>query len=227
MSSLVSMSYKNKKTKITSLKKKSSFGSNDINKKIKQEENNRSDSLITEKKQKKENMLEVTIETPKGQKNKTAELEEEDLFSVTSLNNKNQILDKQTKQTIHKEPISNCKLETMNTEDENIIMQNEITSDTKMLISNNKQESQLEHQMKLTEDKPNMKHENVLVDSLASLYNNVWTNNTDPIDKENEQGFIVVSRKKHRNKSKITTPKVERTTVLKTLAFYTKARGLQ
>ena len=37
------------------------------------------------------------------------------------------------------------KLETMNTEDENIIMQNEITSDTEISTSNNKQESQLEH----------------------------------------------------------------------------------
>ncbi|CAG8669342.1 13215_t:CDS:1, partial [Cetraspora pellucida] len=93
MSSSVSMSYKNKKTKITSLKEKSSLGSDDINKKIKQEENNRSDSLITEKKQKKENMLEVTIETPKGQKSKTTELEEEDLSLVTSLSNKDQISD--------------------------------------------------------------------------------------------------------------------------------------
>ncbi|CAG8822113.1 1919_t:CDS:2, partial [Cetraspora pellucida] len=119
------------------------------------------------------------------------------------------------------------KLETMNTEDDNIVMQNKITSDTEMSTSNNEQESQSEHQTESTEDKPNMEHENISVYSLASLYNNVWANNTDPIDKENEQGFTVVSRKKHINKSRITTPKVGRTTVLKTSALYTKARGLQ
>ncbi|CAG8771082.1 2584_t:CDS:2, partial [Cetraspora pellucida] len=190
---------------------KSSFGSDDINKKIKQEENNRSDSLITEKKQKKENMPKVIIETPKGQKSKTAELEEEDLFSVISLSNKDQISDEQTKQITYN----------------NIIMQNEITSDTEMSTNNNKQESQLEHQTELTKDKPNIEHENISVNLLASLYNNVWANNTDPIDKENEQGFIVVSRKKHRNKSRITTSKVGRTTVLETSAPYTKAKELQ
>ncbi|CAG8454051.1 6214_t:CDS:1 [Cetraspora pellucida] len=119
------------------------------------------------------------------------------------------------------------KLETINTEDKNIIMQNKTTSDTEISTSNNEQESQLEHQIESTEDKPNMEHENVPVDSLASLYNNVWANNTDLIDKENKQGFTVVSKKKHRNKSRIAIPKVGRTTVLETLAPYTKARGLQ
>ncbi|CAG8552394.1 7147_t:CDS:1 [Cetraspora pellucida] len=106
-------------------------------------------------------------------------------------------------------------------------MQNETTSDIEISTSNSEQESQLEHQIESTEDKPNMKHKNVPVDSLASLYNNVWANNTDPIDKENEQGFIVVFRKKHKNKSRIAILKVGRTTVLKTSAPYTKARGLQ
>ncbi|CAG8805852.1 19650_t:CDS:1, partial [Cetraspora pellucida] len=100
-------------------------------------------------------------------------------------------------------------LETMNTEDENILMQNKITSDIEMLTSNDKQESQLKYQTELTEDKPNMKHKNILVNLLANLYNNVWANNTDPIYKENKQGFTVVSRKKHKNKSRITIPKVE------------------
>ncbi|CAG8657175.1 14383_t:CDS:1 [Cetraspora pellucida] len=119
------------------------------------------------------------------------------------------------------------KLKTMNTEDDNIIIQNNITSNTEMLTSNNEQESQLKHQTELTKDKPNMEHENIPVDSLASLYNTIWANNTDSIDKENKQGFAVVSRKKHKNKSRIATPKVKKTTVLETSAFYTKARGLQ
>ncbi|CAG8737025.1 7190_t:CDS:2 [Cetraspora pellucida] len=105
------------------------------------------------------------------------------------------------------------KLETMNTEDENIIMQNKTTLDTEISTSNNEQESQLKHQMESTKDKPNMEHENVLVDLLAN--------------KENEQDFTIVFRKKHRNKSRITIPKVGRTTVLGTSAPYTKARGLQ
>ncbi|CAG8682332.1 19068_t:CDS:2, partial [Cetraspora pellucida] len=189
--------------------------------------------LITEKKQKKENMPKITIETSKGQKSKTAELEEENLSSVTFLSNKDQISDEQTKQTTCKKPISNYKLKnkntmnnsmeklkTMNTEDDNIVMQNKITSDTEMSTSNNEQE-------KSTENKPNMEHENIPVDSLASLYNNIWANNTDPTDKENEQDFTVVSKKKHRNKSRIATPKVGRTTVLKISASYTKARELQ
>ncbi|CAG8786456.1 8631_t:CDS:2, partial [Cetraspora pellucida] len=132
----------------------------------------------------KENMPEVTIETPKGQKSKTAKLEEEDLSSVTSLSNKDQISDEQTKQTTCEKPTSN-------------------------------------------HDKPNIEYENIPVDSLASLYNYVWANNTDPIDKENKQDFTMVFRKKHRNKSRITTSKVGRTTVLGTSASYTKARGLQ
>ncbi|CAG8759926.1 6181_t:CDS:2 [Cetraspora pellucida] len=172
-------------------------------------------------------MPEVAIETSKGQKSKIAELEEEDLSLVASLSNKDQISDEQTKQTICEEPTSNHKLETMNTEDDNIIMQNKIKSNTEMSTSNNEQESQSEHQTVLTEDKSNMEYENIPVDLLASLYNNVWANNTDPIDKENEQGFTVVSRKKHRNKSRIAIPKVERTTVLGTSAPYTKARELQ
>ncbi|CAG8778487.1 24662_t:CDS:2 [Cetraspora pellucida] len=171
-------------------------------------------------------MPEVTIETPKGQKNKTAKLEEEDLSLVASLSNKDQISDEQTKQTTCEMPTSNHelknkntmnnsmeKLETMNTKDVNIVMQNETTSDIEMLTSNNKQESQLEHQIESTENKPNIEHKNVPVDSFAN--------------KENKQGFTVVSRKKHRNKSRITIPKVGRTTVLETSASYTKARGLQ
>ncbi|CAG8466252.1 6456_t:CDS:2 [Cetraspora pellucida] len=94
------------------------------------------------------------------------------------------------------------KLETMNTKDENILMQNQITSDTKMLTSNNEQESQLECQTELTKNKLNIEHKNIPVDSLTSL-------------------------KKHRNKRRITTPKVGRTIVLRTLASYTKARELQ
>ncbi|CAG8838952.1 7631_t:CDS:2, partial [Cetraspora pellucida] len=97
--------------------------------------------------------------------------------------------------------------------DDNIVMQNEIKSDTEMSTSNNKQESQSEHQTISTEDKSNMEHENIPMDSLAN--------------KENEQDFTVVSRKKHRNKSRIAIPKVERITVLGTSAPYTKARGLQ
>ncbi|CAG8642968.1 24562_t:CDS:2 [Cetraspora pellucida] len=108
----------------------------------------------------------------------------------------------------------------MNTENENIVMQNETTSDTEMSTSNNEQE-------KSTKDKPNMKHKNVPVDSLASLYNNVWANNTNSINKKNEQGFMIVFRKKYRNKSKIAILKVGRTTVLETSALYTKARELQ
>jgi len=54
MSSSVSTSYKNKKTKIASPKKKSNLGSEDVNKIIKQEENNRSDSSVAENKQEKE-----------------------------------------------------------------------------------------------------------------------------------------------------------------------------
>ncbi|CAG8552416.1 7148_t:CDS:2 [Cetraspora pellucida] len=55
--------------------------------------------LITKKKQEKENMPEVTIETSKGQKNKTAEHKEEDLSLVASSSNKDQISNEQTKQT--------------------------------------------------------------------------------------------------------------------------------
>jgi hypothetical protein len=47
------------------------------------------------------------------------------------------------------------------------------------------------------------------------------------MDKEDERGFTVVSRKKHRNKSRIATPKMGRTTVLGASAPYTKARGSQ
>ncbi|CAG8486337.1 1779_t:CDS:1, partial [Cetraspora pellucida] len=53
------------------------------------------------------NMLKVIIESSKGQKSKTAELEKEDLSLVISLSNTDQISDKQTKQTTCKEPISN------------------------------------------------------------------------------------------------------------------------
>ncbi|CAG8667941.1 19452_t:CDS:1, partial [Cetraspora pellucida] len=52
-------------------------------------------------------MPEVAIETSKGQKSKTAELEEEDLSSIASLSNKDQISDEQTKQTTREEPTSN------------------------------------------------------------------------------------------------------------------------
>ena len=77
------------------------------------------------------------------------------------------------------------------------------------------------------ENELNMEHKTTPVDPLASLYNNVWANNADSMDKEDERGFTVVSRKKHRNKSRIATPKMGRTTVLGALAPYTKARGPQ
>ncbi|CAG8671107.1 5738_t:CDS:2 [Cetraspora pellucida] len=90
-------------------------------------------------------MLEVTTENSKGQTITTAELEKEDLSSVTFLSNIDQISDEQTKQITYENKqqqyVAEEKLETIDTEGENILMQNQITSDTEMLTSNDKQES--------------------------------------------------------------------------------------